>query len=72
METSYLPTAKTEAPEQKKRGRKPLPPEERERRRAIQVANNRVKQDARRKALKILALRHTEEFQQLLNDELKS
>jgi hypothetical protein len=73
METSIEPTAEAEAKAApKKRGRKPLPPEERERRRAIQVQKNRVKQDARRRALSILAVRHSEEFKKLLNKELKS
>lgn len=72
METTYLPTAQAEAQAKKKRGRKPLPPEERERRRLIQVEKNRIKQDARRRALTILAHRHSEEFQQLLQNELKS
>ena len=72
METTSTPTAPAEATEKKKRGRKPLPPEERERRRVIQVEKNRIKQDARRRALTILAHRHSEEFKQLLAKELKS
>lgn len=58
-------TAKTN-----KRGRKPLPPEERERRRAIQALVNRKKQDARRRALAVLAERHTAEFDELFKNEL--
>lgn len=72
MEITYEPTAQAEAPIQKKRGRKPLPVEERERRRAIQIEKNRIKQDARRRALAVLAHRHSEEFQQLLRTELGS
>lgn len=72
METTYTPTAAAEAETKKKRGRKPLPPEERERRRAIQVEKNRIKQDARRRALAVLAHRHSEEFQQILRKELGS
>ena len=59
-------TAEATAP--KKRGRKPLAPEERARRRAAQQEVNRKKQEARRKALAILSERHTEEFEQILKE----
>jgi predicted metallo-beta-lactamase superfamily hydrolase len=72
MSAFSLPTATAEATQTpKKRGRKPLPPEERERRRSAQAEKNRIKQDARRRALAILAHRHSDEFQAILNEELK-
>lgn len=56
--------------ERKKPGRKPLPPEERARRRAEQRDVNAKRQEARRYAMKILSERHPEEFEALLELQL--
>lgn len=66
--TTHTTEAIAEAP--KKRGRKPLPPEVRDARRAAQAATNRKKQDARRRALAILSTRHDAEFNEILTSEL--
>jgi hypothetical protein len=57
-----------EAPvkEYKKRGRKPLPPAEKARRKEL----NLKRQEARRHAMKVLADRHPEEFEALLELQL--
>lgn len=54
-----------------RRGRKPLPPEERERRLAKQRADNRLRQEARRRALAVLQHRHAAEFAALYDDEYR-
>lgn len=56
----------------KRRGRKPLAPEERDRRRAIQREQNRKRQEARRRALLVLQHRYAEEFDAILSDEIKA
>lgn len=71
--TITQPTAKAEAnsvAEPKKRGRKPLPPEERERRRAARAVADRKTQNARRRAMAVLAERYRSEFDELLQSEL--
>lgn len=63
-------TAEAEAiiPEKqiKRRGRKPLPPEERAHRKLI----SRNKQNARQRAMAVLAQRHSAEFNALVSAEL--
>lgn len=70
VDTTTMLTAEAEAinPEKqiKRRGRKPLPPEERERRKVL----NRNKQNARQRAMAILATRHSAEFTNLVQVEL--
>lgn len=70
METTIMLTAEAEAiiPEKqiKRRGRKPLPPEERE----LRKIANRNKQTARKRAMAVLATRHSAEFLALLKTEL--
>lgn len=56
----------------KRRGRKPLPPDERERRRTLQKERNKKRQEARRRAFFVLQHRHSEEFEQLLAEEFKA
>jgi hypothetical protein len=51
-----------------KRGRKPLPPEEKARRVEIQ----KKRQEARRRALAVLQHRHAEEFAQICEAEFKA
>lgn len=53
----------------KRRGRKPLPVEERERRRALQKEQNRLRQEARRRAYLVLQHRHEDEFKALFTEE---
>lgn len=55
--------------EKKKRGRKPLPPEEKARRVAIQRENNRKRQEARRRANMVLQERYADEFALLYKAE---
>jgi hypothetical protein len=56
----------------KRRGRKPLAPEERERRRLIQKEENKRRQEARRRAHLVLQHRYAEEFDRLFTDEYKT
>lgn len=56
----------------KRRGRKPLPVEERDRRRAAQKEQNRLRQEARRRAFLVLQHRYPEEFSAILEDEYKA
>ena len=56
----------------KRRGRKPLPAEERERRRLLQKAENRRRQEARRRAFLVLQHRYPEEFSALLTQEYEA
>jgi len=56
----------------KRRGRKPLAPEERERRRSIQREQNRKRQEARRRALLVLQHRHADEFDVILSEEINA
>lgn len=51
-----------------KRGRKPLPPEEK----ALRVEAHKKKQEARRRALAVLQHRHAQEFAQIWEAELKA
>lgn len=51
-----------------KRGRKPLPPEEKQSR----VRMHKLRQEARRRAAIVLQHNHAEEFKQLLDKELES
>ena len=55
-----------------RRGRKPLPVEERDRRRALQKEQNRKRQEARRRAFLVLQHRHSAEFEALLAEELSA
>lgn len=53
----------------KRRGRKPLPPEERERRRALQRKENSRRQEARRRAHLVLQHRYKDEYDSLFAQE---
>jgi len=52
-----------------KRGRKPLPIKEKERRIKIQQLANRMRQEARRRAALVLQHRYSDEFLKLYSDE---
>jgi hypothetical protein len=56
----------------KKRGRKPLPPEEKARRQEIQKAENRKRQEARRRASLVLQHRYSDEFAGLYKKEYEA
>lgn len=53
----------------KRRGRKPLPEAERIRREEARKADNRLRQEARRRAFAVLQHRYTDEFNSLLTQE---
>jgi hypothetical protein len=55
-----------------KRGRKPLPAEEKQRRVELQKEQNRLRQEARRRAALVLQHRYSEEFSGLCSIELTS
>ena len=68
-----MPAKKTEFeklfPEGKKGGRRPLPPEEKERRQKLQKIKTRRNQQAKARAYAVLAHRHADEFEDLFQVE---
>lgn len=56
----------------KKRGRKPLPPEEKARRVAEQKKDNRRRAEARRRAYIVLQHKYDEEFKKLFAEEYEN
>lgn len=55
-----------------KRGRRPLPPDEKAERLAEQRMKNRMRAEARRRSLIVLAHRHAAEFSKLYKSEYKA
>ena len=55
-----------------KRGRKPLPADEKQRRIELQKEQNRLRQEARRRAALVLQHRYSDEFTGLFSVELES
>ena len=55
-----------------KRGRKPLPPEEKELRNEFQRQKNRFRAEVRRRALAVLAAQNQEKFQEVMQIESQS
>lgn len=53
----------------KRRGRKPLPADERDRRRAIQREENRKRQEARRRAHLVLQHKYADEYSAIFAEE---
>lgn len=56
----------------KRRGRKPLPEAERERRRELQKEQNKRRQEARRRAYLVLQHRYPSEFEALVAQEYEA